>query len=75
MSAPRFLLDTNTCIYIINRRPAAVFERFAALRLGDLAMSSITGAELVFGIAKSGSVHNQAALDKFLAPLDICVFD
>lgn len=75
MSAPRFLLDTNICIYVINRRPAAVFERFAALRLGDVAISSITGAELAFGVAKSGSTRNQAALDKFLAPLDILDFD
>lgn len=56
MRASRFLLDTNTCIYTISRRPAAVFERVAALRVGDLAISSITGAELAFGVAKSGAV-------------------
>jgi hypothetical protein len=27
MTVTRYLLDTNTCIYIINRRPAKVFER------------------------------------------------
>lgn len=75
MTATRYLLDTNTCIYIINRRPAKVFERFAGLHVGEIAISSITGAELAFGVAKSGSQRNQLALDKFLAPLEILPFD
>lgn len=75
MTAPRFLLDTNICIYIINQRPPRVFEHFAGLHLGDVAISSITGAELDFGVAKSGSLRNRNALDKFLAPLEIVAFD
>ena len=74
-SAVRFLLDTNICIYIINRRPAKVFQHFSGRQIGEVAISSITGAELSFGVAKSGSPRNQAALDKFLAPLDILPFD
>ncbi|WP_038213372.1 type II toxin-antitoxin system tRNA(fMet)-specific endonuclease VapC [Xenophilus azovorans] len=75
MTETRFLLDTNTCIYIINRRPPEVFTHFDGLRAGEVAISSITGAELAFGVAKSGSLRNQAALDKFLAPLDILPFE
>lgn len=75
MNAVRFLLDTNTCIYIINRRPPEVFERFSGLHLGEIAISSITGAELAYGVAKTGSRRNRHALDKFLAPLDILPFD
>lgn len=75
MTVTRFLLDTNTCIYIINRRPAKVFERFVGLHIGEIAISSITGAELAFGVAKIGSQRNQHALDKFLAPLEILPFD
>ncbi len=74
-AGPRYLLDTNTCIYIINRRPAEVFVRFEALAVGEVGISSITGAELAFGVAKSGSARNQQALDKFLAPLDVCAVD
>lgn len=74
MTASCYLLDTNTCIYIINRRPAKVFERFAGLQIGEIAISSITGAELAFGVAKSNSPRNQQALDKFLAPLEILPF-
>ncbi len=75
MTAPRYLLDTNTCIYLINRRPETAFSRFAELRAGDVGISSITGAELDFGVAKSGSSRNRQALDKFLAPLEILPFD
>ena len=74
-AGPRYLLDTNTCIYIINRRPPGVFARFEALTVGEVGISSITGAELAFGVAKSGSERNRQALNKFLVPLDICAFE
>jgi tRNA(fMet)-specific endonuclease VapC len=69
------LLDTSICIYVINRRPPQVFARFAGLAYGAVAVSSITGAELAFGVAKSGSQRNRDALDKFLAPLEVLPFD
>ena len=75
MSQAMYLLDTNICIYIINRRPMEVFDRFEGLKVGQVAISSITGAELSFGVEKSGSTRNRQALDKFLAPLDILAFD
>jgi len=40
-----------------------------------VAVSSITGAELAFGVAKSGSQRNREALEKFLAPLEVLPFD
>ena len=70
----RYLLDTNICIYIINRKPAAVIERFRGFPLGDIGISSITAAELAFGVTKTGSVRNRTALEKFLAPLEIVAF-
>ena len=69
------LLDTNICIYIINMRPPQVAAHFDGLVYGDVAVSSITGAELAFGVAKSGSARNQDALEKFLAPLEVLPFD
>lgn len=66
-----YLLDTNICIYIINQRPAGVFEHFSGLQPGQAGISSITQAELDFGVAKSGSKRNRAALDKFLLPLEV----
>ncbi len=72
---PRYLLDTNICIYIINRRPPEVFRHFDGVAAGQIGISSITHAELDFGVAKSGSRRNRAALDKFLLPLEIMPFD
>jgi tRNA(fMet)-specific endonuclease VapC len=69
----RYLLDTNICVYIINRRPPHVFDHFVGLQIGEIAISSITGAELAFGVAKSGSTRNQEAMNKFLAPLDMLI--
>ena len=69
-----YLLDTNTCIYIINLRPPGVFERFHQHPAGTIGVSSITAAELQFGVTKSGSTRNQAALNKFLLPLEVMPF-
>ena len=69
------LLDTNICIYIINRRPPGVLERFNEHSLGALGVSSITASELAYGAAKSGSGRNRHALEKFLAPLEVLPFD
>lgn len=71
----KFLLDTNTCIYVINERPPEVVKRFRRYRLGDVGVSAVTVAELAYGVAKSGSDRNRAALDRFLLPLVIAEFD
>ena len=73
--AVKFLLDTNICIYIINERPLHVLERFRRLNTSELGISSVTVAELAFGVAKSGSVKNRAALQAFLVPLEVAPFD
>lgn len=71
-----YLLDTNICIYIIKKRPANVFERFNNLRIGDVGISSITLAELQYGIEKSSNREkNREALEKFLTPIEILDFD
>ncbi len=69
------LLDTHICIYIINSKPPAVLARFRDYQLGEIGLSSVVAAELAFGIAKSGSARNEAALKLFLAPLQILPFD
>ncbi len=67
-----YLLDTNICIYIIKKKPAEVFEKFKNLTIGDVGISSITLAELQYGIEKSSnSLKNREALEKFLTPIEI----
>lgn len=71
----RYMLDTNVCIYLIKRRPAAVVDRLRALPISDVGISSITLAELEYGVAKSAKPEqNRDALTGFLAPLEIEAF-
>ena len=59
---PRYLLDTNICIYIRQKRPDEVLRRFRKLRPGEAALSVITYGELLDGATKSE--HRVAALEK-----------
>jgi tRNA(fMet)-specific endonuclease VapC len=49
----RYLLDTNICIYIRQRRSQALQDRFEGLTAGEAAISIITYGELHFGAEKS----------------------
>lgn len=71
----RYLLDTNTCIYIIKRSPERLMLRFKRLRVGDVGISAITVCELQFGVSNSSQPEkNQRALTEFLGPLEILDF-
>jgi len=70
-----YMLDTHTCIYIINQRPPQVRAHFEGLHYGAVVVSSITGAELAFGVAKSGSPRNQDALKNSSRRSKYCPFD
>ena len=50
---PRYLLDTNICIYIQQKRPEEVLRRFRKLRPGEAALSVITYGELLYRAVKS----------------------
>lgn len=72
----RLMLDTNICIALIKQKPAGVLKRFNDFQVGDICISSVTLAELRYGVAKSQfQEKNQAALDDFVLPLEIAVFD
>jgi tRNA(fMet)-specific endonuclease VapC len=49
----RFMLDTNICIYIRQKRPPAILTRFERLKPGDACISMITYGELRYGAEKS----------------------
>ncbi|MEZ4599145.1 MAG: type II toxin-antitoxin system VapC family toxin [Syntrophotaleaceae bacterium] len=70
------MLDTNICIYLIKQKPPEVLKRFLEYQVGDIAISSITLAELRYGVAKSHyREKNAKALDEFIIPLEILPFD
>lgn len=72
----KYLLDTNTCIFIINHKPEDVRRKMQSIPIGDIAVSAVTVSELEYGVAKSAATKkNQAALDKFLMPLKIIAYD
>jgi tRNA(fMet)-specific endonuclease VapC len=60
----KWMLDTDTCIALIKRQPPNLIKRLQAKAVGDVGISSITLAELRFGVSKSARrQQNQAALD------------
>ena len=71
----KYLLDTNICIYIINEKPKKILQKFERYPIHEFGISSITQAELQYGVAKSKNKStNQSALDEFLMPLTILPF-
>ncbi|AEM48358.1 PilT protein domain protein [Acidithiobacillus ferrivorans SS3] len=73
----RYMLDTNMCIYLMKNQPEEVAKRFALCYVGDVVMSSITYAELTYGVAAANDPEqeriNLASLvdDIQVAPFDI----
>ena len=74
---PRFMLDTNMCIYLMKNQPEQVAQRFAQCYVGDVVMSAVTYAELEYGVSvcenKARERRNLAALidDIPVAPFDV----
>ncbi len=71
-----YLLDTDICIYLIRKKPPERIQKFNAYVVGDIGISSISVAELQFGVQKSRQPdQNQLALEQFLIPLIVVDFD
>ena len=72
----KYLLDTDICIYLMKSRSEKILTRFMALQPGDIGISSITLAELQYGVEKSQNPsRNREALEAFLIPLELADFD
>ena len=71
-----YMLDTNICIYAIKNRPKQVLSRLKENMNQGLFISSITVAELEYGIEKSVNPEkNRASLTRFLSILETLPFD
>ena len=66
-----YLLDTNICIYIINEQPTRVLQRVIQAGRESLAISTVTVAELAFGVAKSTRPDSRPKLENFLSKFPI----
>jgi tRNA(fMet)-specific endonuclease VapC len=72
----QYLLDTNICIYIINKKPEEVYQRFKKVSLDNIFISTISEYEIKYGVEKSQkSDHNKKIVNEFLGFLNILPFD
>lgn len=72
----KLMLDTNTCIALIKRKPVHALQKFSEYQVGDIGISVVTLAELRYGVSKSQhQAKNQAALEEFMLPLEVAAFD
>ena len=70
-----YMLDTNICTYVMKKKPENVLRRFREEMDGGICISSITLAELEYGMKHSSDpVKNEQALLRFLAPLSVLPF-
>lgn len=72
----KFMLDTNTCIYLIKKKNPGILAHLKRHTTGEIGISSVTLAELYYGVSKSEHIQrNRDALHEFVLPLEIADFD
>ena len=72
----KYLIDTNICIYVMNKKPFEVIDKFKNTEIGQIGISSITVSELNYGVAKSKfQKQNAQRLEEFLTPFEILSYD
>lgn len=73
---PRYMLDTNMCIYLMKNQPEQVARRFAACQIGDVLMSAITYAELQYGVATANDQQRESGnLQGLIELIPVLPFD
>ena len=70
------LLDTDTCIYFLNRASERIIKRFKQLSPSQIRLPSITVAELYYGAEKSkAKSKNRERVKQFVSVFQIVPFD
>lgn len=70
-----YMLDTNICIYAMKNKPEHVLQRLKKELNSGVCISSITLAELEYGMKHSSNpAKNEQALLRFLIPLTVLPF-
>lgn len=73
---PRYMLDTNMCIYLMKNQPEEVAKRFAQCYVGDVVMSAITYAELEYGVeATADPERERINLANLIEDIQVVPFD
>jgi tRNA(fMet)-specific endonuclease VapC len=69
------MLDTDICIEALRRRSEPLLGHLRGHEPGEVAVSAITEAELMFGALKSGAPErNAASVNAFLRPFVVLEF-
>ena len=72
----KYLIDTNICIYLMNRRSGKVLDRFRQTKPGDIGISTITISELQYGASTSAKPgRNRDRINDFLVPFEVLSYD
>jgi tRNA(fMet)-specific endonuclease VapC len=73
---PQYMLDTNMCIYLMKNQPEEVARRFSQCYVGDVVMSSITYAELEYGVAVAADPDQERRnLANLVEDIQVAPFD
>ncbi|MEY3747984.1 MAG: hypothetical protein RL194_1443 [Pseudomonadota bacterium] len=73
---PQYMLDTNMCIYLMKNQPEEVARRFSQCYVGDVVMSSITYAELEYGVAVAADPDRERRnLANLVEDIQVAPFD
>ena len=71
-----YILDTNIISYLIRSRDMKLIDKFEMMsKEHTIAVSSITVAELFYGVKKKKSLKLEVAVREFLSPLEKLCFD
>ena len=77
--APKYMLDTNICIYVMEGGWRRIDDRFSLYRTGEMIVSAVTLAELRQGIALAADEETRRkrarALTVFLRRVPVLPFD
>jgi len=72
---PRYMLDTDTCSYVMKRSNDAVLKRLRTIPVSDVCISVITKSELLFGVEVSPRRRqDESALSAFLQYVEVLDF-
>jgi tRNA(fMet)-specific endonuclease VapC len=72
---PRYMLDTDTCSYIMKRSNDAVLKRIRKIPVHEVCISVITKSELLYGVELSPKrQQDETALTSFLGYVEVLDF-
>lgn len=72
----KYLLDTDICIFLIKNKHTTLLKKIQKIPFGEIGLSSITIAELCYGVEKSHQKStNRVALTQFITPFAFIDFD